>query len=163
LARTISRAKRRKGNGKAISHSFVMFQHRMLEHPAFLSLSGRACKALLFLAKQYTGYNNGDLCIAWKVAKGLGLKSNGNLRLATKELCDAGFVVQTRQGGRNQCSLFALAWFPIDECDGKLDVPSTSVAPNEWLFKNRNSEPPGVQCEPPGVQSPPFNGQRAAH
>jgi hypothetical protein len=155
------RAYARKGGSKKSEHSFVMLQHRMLKHPAFMRLSARACKALLFLCSQYTGSNNGDLTIAWKVAKRAGFTGNGNLRLATMELIEAGVVIQSRQGGRNRCSLFALAWQPIDHCgDGKLDILPTSVAPNDWLFKTATeprrvqlSEPRAVQLEPPGVQS----------
>ena len=151
-----------KAKGRRDSGSFVKFPHRLLEHPAFMALGAHACKALLFLASQYKGSNNGDLTIAWKVAKAKGLTANGALRLATKELIDSGFVIQTRQGGRNRCSLFALTWLPINNCGGKLDVPATSVASNDWLFncgKNRepprveSSELPAVQSEPPGVQS----------
>jgi hypothetical protein len=140
--RTRVRLKARSDNGP----SFIKFQHRMLRHPAFMSVSAHACKALRFLASQYTRSNNGDLTIAWKVAKAQGLTANGPLRIATKELVQKGFVIQTRQGGRNRCSLFALAWFPIDECGGKLDVPATRVAPSTWARANGNlSELPGVQ------------------
>jgi hypothetical protein len=153
MARTLFKARGRKGNGKTTSHSFVMFQHRILQDPSFMALSAHACKALLFLASQYGGSNNGDLTIAWKVAKAKGMSANGALQRATRELVEAGFVITTRQGGRNRCSLFALSWFPINECDGKLDVPATNIAPNTWLFKNRMSEPPRVQCGLPAVQS----------
>jgi hypothetical protein len=69
------------------------------------------------------------------------------------ELLEAGFVIQTRLGGRNKCALFALTWFGIDECGGKLDIPATPVPPNDWLRKNANGEPPAVQPAPPTVQS----------
>ena len=148
------KAKGRKGDKSGrTAHSFVMFQHRMLKDKAFLALTARACKALLFLAAQYKGTNNGDLTIAWTIAKDQGWTSNGTLRRGVKELIRAGFVIQTRQGGRNRCSLFALAWFPIDPCGGKLEVAPGKIAPNDWLFKNRMSEPPRVQGEPLRVQS----------
>lgn len=127
--------KRWKATGKGKDASFVMFQTRILQDPTFLALSPRASKALLYLASQFNGYNNGDLSIAWKIAKDKGWTSNASLRLGTRELIEAGFVVETRIGGRNRCSLFALAWFPIDECGGKLDLPPTKVAPNDWLWK----------------------------
>jgi hypothetical protein len=144
---------RLKSTGRQEGYSFVKFQHRMLRHPSFGSLSGRACKTLLFLASQYNGSNNGDLTIAWTIARARGIKSNGNLRIAVQQLIDAGFVVQTRQGGRNKCSLFALAWFPIDECGGKLDVPPTRLPPYDWLAKTAKSELPRVQIEHPAVHS----------
>ena len=132
--------------------SFVMFQHRMLRDRRFISLSGRACHALLYLAGQFNGKNNGDLGIAWTVARAKGVTSNSNLRAGVNELLDRGFIVLTRQGGRNKCSLYALGWFPIDECGGKLDIPATRVAPNDWLWKNETSKPPAVQHEPSTVQ-----------
>jgi hypothetical protein len=133
--------------------SFVRFEHRLLDHPAFHALSPIAIKALLFIAGQYRGSNNGDLTIAWKIAKAKGLRSNDTLRRGTLELIAAGFVVQSRQGGRNRCSLFALAWFPIDPCDGKLDIPATRTAPINWHRLGNLSEPNTVQCEPNTVQS----------
>ena len=93
---------RRSKTRRLTEHSFVLFQHRMLKDPAFRRLSGRACRALFFLASQYKGKNNGDLTIAWKIAREAGFRSNGNLRVAVQELIEAGFVVLTRQGGRNR-------------------------------------------------------------
>jgi hypothetical protein len=145
--------KRYKHNGQNKVPSFVMFQTRVLTDPTFVALSARACKALLFLASQYNGSNNGDLTIAWKIAKAKGFKANGNLRLATRELVEAGFVVETRFGGRNRCSLFALAWFPIDECGGKLDVQPSKIAPNDWLWKKKSTNSPQFNAALPVVQS----------
>lgn len=122
--------------GRRKTHTFVQFPHYMLRHEKLRRLSGRASKALLYLASQYNGHNNGDLQITAKLAGPFGWMSNANRQSAQRELIEAGFIVQTRQGGRNQCSLFALTWFEIDECDGKLDVPATSVASNEWQRGN---------------------------
>lgn len=132
--------------------TFVQFHHRMLEHPAFLALSGAAVKVLMFLASQYKGNNNGDLTLAIKVAQKAGMPGSSNLRRAAKELLEAGFIILTRQGGRNRCSLYALSWFAIDECGGKLDVPPTRIAPNDWLRPKKISCSPGAQLEPAGAQ-----------
>src|SRR3569833_4094263 len=137
--------------GRRDSHTYVQFQHRMLRDRRLLSLSGRACHALLYLASQYKGYNNGDLSIAWSIARTIGDRSNGNQRAGVIELLDAGFVIQTRLGGRNRCALFALTWFGIGECGGKLDIPASPVPPNDWLWKNANGAPPAVQSAPPIV------------
>jgi hypothetical protein len=133
--------------------SFVRFQHRMLKDPRFLALSGKAVKVLMYLAGQYNGTNNGDLSLAIKIARREGLAGNSNLRRAAKELVEAGFIVLTRQGGRHRCSLFALAWFPIDECGGKLDLSPTRVAPNYWLFNGKICGSPAAQCGSPEAQS----------
>jgi hypothetical protein len=47
-----------------------------------------------------------------------------------------GFIEQTRQGGKNQCSLYAVTWLAIDECNGKLDVNPTRAASNLWKPEN---------------------------
>ena len=141
-----------KSKGRAESHSFVMYQRRVLSDPKFLALSPRAHKAVNYLAAQYRGNNNGDLCIAWKIARDKGWTSNSSLRMAVKELVAAGFVVLTRQGGRNLTSLYALAWFPIHECGGKLDMAPTPIPPNTWLKIGNLSEPIAVQREPSLVQ-----------
>lgn len=141
----------RKSKGRAHIHPYVQYQRRVLEHPKFLALPPQAHKALNYLAGQYRGNNNGDLCIAWKIARKKGWTSNGSLRDGVRKLIDAGFVVQTRQGGRNSASLYALAWFPIDECGGKLDMAPTNVAPNAWLTIGNLSEPMAVQREPTPV------------
>jgi hypothetical protein len=141
-----------KATGKGKTHSFVQFPHVMLTHPAFLNLSGRACKALLYLAGQYKGGNNGDLQATIKVARAAGWSSASNLQAATRELEEAGFIVKSRQGGRNRCSLYALTWFAVDQCDGKLDIPVTRVASNDWR-KIRICTPPVGQLDPPVGQS----------
>ena len=141
----------RKAKGRAEGHPFVMYQRRVLTDPKFQRLSPRAHKALNYLAGQIRGNNNGDLSIAWKIAREKGWTSNGSLRGGAKELLEAGFIVQTRQGGRNVANLYALAWFPIDACGGKLDVSPTHVAPNTWLTIGNLSEPAAVQREPNAV------------
>lgn len=143
----------RKAKGRSQSHSFVMFPHHLLCHQKFYALSGNACKALLYLSSQFKGHNNGDLQIAWKIAKKKGWTSNGSLRGGVKELIEAGFVVTSRQGGRNCCSLYALTWFAIDDCGGKLDIPASNKAPNDWLLDDRMSEPAVVQSTPIADQS----------
>lgn len=141
-----------RAKGRANGHSFVALPHHLLEHPAFLELSGYATKALLLLAAQYKGKNNGDLCATQELAARSGWTSKGSFHRALVELEAAGFIVKTRQGGRNRCSLYALAWKPIDECGGKLDVPASRVASNEWLH-GRKSHPPVGQLAPPVGQS----------
>lgn len=148
MARNITRAK-----GRAKTHTFVQFPHRLIGSPRFNALSAIAKESLLFLASQYNGHNNGDLTIAFKVAKAAGLRSNSSLRRGTLESVEAGFALQTRQGGRNRCSLFALTWFPIDDCNGKLDVSATRVAPIDWAKLGNLSELNRVQCGLNRVQS----------
>ena len=128
MAKGYKQGKRKSGGGR-----FAAFPVQMLTHSNFAALSPRA-KALLFpLAAQFNGRNNGDLCASFSVLRPHGWTSNDQLQKALRELLSAGFLLQTRQGRRpNVASLYALSWKPIDECGGKLEVATTTTAPNTW-------------------------------
>jgi hypothetical protein len=94
------------------------------------------------LTAQYNGGNNGDLCAAPKTMKLYGWNSQGSINKALTELLALGFIEQTRQGGRNKFSLYAITWKPIDECKNKLDVNPTRVASNLWKPENADKIDP---------------------
>lgn len=133
---------RRRHKGRSESGSFLALPHRVLESLNFRALSAAAVKLLLQLGAQFRGSNNGDLSAAWRIVKPLGATSRGSVSRGLRELLRYGMIQQTRQGGRNRCSLFALTWLPIDECNGKLDVPTTRVASGLW------QRSPVDLCEP---------------
>jgi hypothetical protein len=100
-------------------------------------LSHMAAHLLDNLVAQYHGNNNGDLTAAPKIMKLYGWTSQGSVYSALMELLALGFIEQTRQGGRNKCSLYAITWMAIDDCGGKLDVQPTRVASNLWKPENK--------------------------
>ena len=111
---------------------FLLLPREMITSDAYYNLSSSAIKLLICLGAQYYGTNNGDLTTAWTIMRERGWHSKQTLQKAMNELEDAGFILRTRQGGRNKCNLFALTWISIDECGGKLDVNSTRIASNAW-------------------------------
>lgn len=129
---------RTKTKGRREGHSFAGIPHAVLKTRKYASLSAWAVKLLVDVTAQYTGRNNGDLQASWSCLREQGWRSKGTLDAALKDLEAVGFIVRTRQGGRNQCSLFAVTWAPIDECLDKrtkltkIDVRPTSVAPGTW-------------------------------
>ena len=54
------------------------------------------------------------------------------MAMVKKELEEKGLIRVSRQGGRNQCTLYAITWQPIDDCSGKLDINATTTAPHDW-------------------------------
>ena len=92
---------------------------------------------LLFdLAAQYRGDNNGDLCAAWKLMHPRGWKSEETLCKAKRDLLEACLIVETRKGARpNKCSLFALTWYALDDCGGKLDISAQSFPRGAYRLK----------------------------
>ena len=111
---------------------FVMFPLDVLNHETFRTLSPRATKPVVDIAAQYRGSNNGDLCAPLSLMRDRGWNSSDQLDKAKKELVGKDVIRVARQGGLNKCNLYALTWFPIDECKGKLDIASTITAPVNW-------------------------------
>ncbi len=114
--------------GRRETGTFALVPGSVIDSKAYASLSWSARALLLELAAQFRGNddrrhigNNGDLSAAYgsHVQRGW---SRSTLQAATVDLEQAGFIVRTRQGGRNACNLYALTWRPIDACNGKLDA-----------------------------------------
>ncbi len=126
------RNNRVKATGKGAGGSFVKVPHRMLNSDRYKSLSSKGVKLLMDIFAQFNGKNNGDFSIAWKLMKERGWKSKQTLHAAKDELIEKELIVLTRQGGKHQCSLFAVSWLAIHECNGKLDAPPTTVPPVNW-------------------------------
>tara|TARA_B100000686_G_C16752842_1_gene953640 strand:+ start:1460 stop:1894 length:435 start_codon:yes stop_codon:yes gene_type:complete len=125
--------------GRRMNDSFVMMPHHVLAHDNFKTLSPRATKFLMDLLAQFRGNNNGDLCATLKTMGERGWNSSDQLHKAENELIEKDVIIVARQGGLNKANLYAVTWFPIDECKGKLDVAPTRTAPVNW--KNRSSSP----------------------
>lgn len=135
--------KRERFKGRRESGSFLALPHDCLNHENFFKLSPHSVKLLVDLATQYKGSNNGDLCLTWSMMEKRGWRSQSTLDKSRRELLHFGWIELTRQGGRNQPSLYAITWQSIDECKGKLDVTETRVASGKWkVAKNdfRNSK-----------------------
>ncbi|GAB3368350.1 hypothetical protein GCM10027431_13720 [Lysobacter rhizosphaerae] len=65
-----------------------------------------------------------------------GWRSQGTVAGAKRELLDAGWIIETRKGGKHLCSLYAISWYPVDE-SGKHMEPATTTAPDLWKKPNR--------------------------
>lgn len=141
MARNRQRAKGRRESGP-----FVPLPCHGLNHPNFWRLTGKAQRCLLALLAQLRfkvggPVNNGDLCATWSVMQKYNFRSKQTLEEAVKELLHYGFIQLTRQGGRHQASLYAVAWWAINECGGKLDCPETRVPSREWATDKPEWQP----------------------
>jgi len=120
------------------------------------ALSGRVCKLFLDAYIQYHGRNNGDIQCTWKYMKPLGWRSKGTLHSALIELIRSGFLILSRQGGRNHCALHAVSRQKIDECLSrelrahKLDIRPTKMAPGGW--KDEQKPYPPSDPKSPGIR-----------
>lgn len=128
----MARAKGKSGRKKP---PFVMLPKHVLDHEDYINLSLKSKAMLVDVLRPYNGFNNGDLSITASLMKQFGWNSNASLTSAKKELIKAGLLVQTRQGGLNQCSLFGVTFHNIDECSGKLDIKPTSAPYRAFSIK----------------------------
>lgn len=130
-----------KAKGRRETGRFIPVPIAVVEHSKYARLKPRAVKLLFDLYSQYNGFNNGDFTAAFSVMRKKGWNSKDQLRKALLELLSAGFILQTRQGGKHQCSLFAVTFKSIDECKGKLDIAPTRTAPGHWKREIENAAP----------------------
>jgi hypothetical protein len=107
---------------KRESGGYVPLSFVVIRSQCFARLSAHAVKLLNDLLAQYKGDNNGDLCAAWTLMQPRGWKSKDTLNKALKELLAGDWLEVTRQGGRHKATLYAVTFYAIDECKGKLDV-----------------------------------------
>lgn len=97
-------------------------------------------KLLIELMKQYNGYNNGDLCLAYSLMSNRGFKSKATLHNKIKELLAADLIIVTRTGGKNKAQLYALIWIDINECRGKqLEIGPTKKPLRNLPIERQNN------------------------
>lgn len=135
--------KRKLSAYKVIGAPFAAIPIYVLEHPDFWKVSPTAICLLLCLASQFNAgnENNGDLCAAQSVMKKYGWADSTRKR-ALKDLENSELIVKTRQGHKKRCSLYALAWLPINECRGKY----LEIGPTNRPYKNYKGEWQEKKC-----------------
>ncbi len=123
---------RLKAKGRRSIGGFIAIPHAVLDSPNWQSCSATAIKMLTELARQFNGYNNGDLAATFSMMKKRGWSSQETIFLACLELRHYGLIELTRQGGKRRPNLYALSWQPINDCSGKLDCATTLVGSGAW-------------------------------
>lgn len=123
--------------GRRTSGIFIPLPAAVLKHPNYVRLTHKAKALLLDMLEQIRfkeggTKNNGDLTIAFTIMQERGWNSKQTLWNALRELEYYGFVLQTKQGHNKKPSLFAITWWSIDECGGKLEVASTTRPSDQW-------------------------------
>jgi hypothetical protein len=118
----MSKKRHKEAARKREAGGFVALPYVVLRSLEFSNLSPFAVKALMDLLSQYRGDNNGDLCAAWTLMSKRGWRSRDSLGKGLKDLTDADFILRTRQGGRHVATLYAVTFYEVDWCGGKLDL-----------------------------------------
>lgn len=172
--------KRRKGGGVSVTGPWVAMPLQFLGSRACAGLSPIALKMLADLCGQLgpNANGNGDLSAAPSVMRAKGWTGNATRQAALDELMAAKLVCMTRQGGRRQCSLYAVTLWPM-ACDfSKLDhgpgaysvndwrgpkdeaaSRPTDEKPAAWATPRKNTLPSPATGQPPAVMTPPGGKQ----
>ena len=130
--------RRRKVTGRSAA-TYLGIPHYVFRSKEFGDLSGWQLKLLVEVAGKYTGFNNGDLSCAYSQLKLRGWRSTGTLWEALRGLLEAGWLATTRTGSRNRCALYAVTWWPIDECEGKFTEVAATKSPSNLWQQNKNA------------------------
>ena len=115
MATTNSAYKRGRFRGRKTGHTFLSLPHYVITSPQWRALSGNAIKFIVELAAGFDGGNNGDLSLTRTQALGRGWRSGETRDQSADEAEAAGFILQTRQGHKGVCNLYAITWQPIDD------------------------------------------------
>lgn len=119
-------------------NSFTPLRHDLINSAEFIALSVSAKAVLIVLLARYNGYNNGDLSAPQNRAKEIFGLSSRTLKLALDELVDKNFLIITRQGGKNQCSLYALTCLKLNTITkNNVEIVKETFRPSD-SWKNQN-------------------------
>jgi hypothetical protein len=142
--------RRRKAKGRSAA-TYLGIPHYVFRSEEFGRLDGWAVKLLIELAGQYNSANNGNLSCAFSQLKDRGWGSTGTLWKALRRLLTNGWIVTTRHGGRHRCALYAVTWWPIDECAGKgLEVGPEKSPSNRW---QKTKSLPAIRSNVPAIRT----------
>lgn len=131
---------RLKAMGRRDGGAFAPLPVVILRSDNFKSLSPNAKNLFLCMLSQVNfgsggPQNNGDQCAAFSIAKEWGIGSKTTLHKVIQELLERGWIEQTREvvfstGERNKPNLYAITYWSIDDCGGK--VKSTKTPSGKW-------------------------------
>ena len=119
---------------KALNNSkFIPLRYDVVTSDEFLNLSLSAKVVFIHLLGKYNRLNNGDLSAPLNRAKEEFNLSKRSLQKAIEELNEHNFLEVTRAGGKNQCSLYALTCYPLNEVNkAGVFIKATERASDKW-------------------------------
>jgi len=133
----------------AVTGAWLPLPLEFMRSRACAELSPHAAKLLMdvFSMLGPNATRNGDISITPKLMRLRGWSGRESLNAAVRELLEYGLLIQTRQGSRLDCSLFACTLYPLD-CDlRKLDVTPGCYRTTDWMNG-------GALCKAPIETSP---------
>lgn len=129
--------------------------------PAISSLPNLAFRLLVIATAEFNGHNNGDISLARPILEQYGVARSGAVQKAIDLLRDRGLLIQTRQGGLGQCSLYALPWEPLAERTEKFDRPLPRLPDTSFMRWSENQNAGALEVQARNHRGS-FGGNKAA-
>ena len=122
-----------KSKGRRDNSSFVALPHQVMDNEKFIGLRPYSIKLLIDICSQYKGSNNGKLTATWSLMKKRKWRSKSTLSKSIRELKEAGLIIETRIGGLNCSSRYAITWRKLDYAD-KTCAHKLGDTPCSWKY-----------------------------
>lgn len=128
-------------------HPYAAIEHRVIDSPAYASLTFSARSLLVLLTRQLTIDNNGHLQATYSYMRRFGFDSERTISRCVKELVATGLICRTRCGGYQQgASQYAVTWLPVKNRQGLFLDSFKACAWRDWKAKEKNSPPAKIQA-----------------
>jgi len=115
-------------------HPYAAIEHRVIDSPAYASLTFSARSLLVLIARQLSKDNNGHLQATHSYMQRFGFSSEHTLSRAIKELIAHGMIYRTRSGGYQQgAGMYAVTWLPISRKEGLFLQGFKPCAWRDWV------------------------------
>lgn len=125
---------RHKRSENPIGGRFCAMPHKVLDCPAFISLSGAGTRLLLEVMRLYNGNNNGQIHVTLTALKKRGWNSNDTLSRARQELQDRHFIQMTRLPCLpRRGAWYGLTWRPLDYTP-EMDIKPVDFVKDSFLL-----------------------------
>lgn len=118
---------------------YISIPHCVLDSTSYAVLNGSAIKLLTLIARQWNGYNNGNLTCTWEQMKPY-FGGQDTMRSALKALIKHRLIEITGTGSTSRKGglppvLYAITWESVDEYRGKgvmTTQPTLNPLRNDW-------------------------------
>ncbi len=117
---------------------FLAIPHVVLSSPGWRAAGHVARSLLLDIAAQHSGTNNGRLVATGAYLEPLGWRSHDTVSRALRELQDCGLILETRKGGKNLPTWFALTWCALGKVTG-LDIDAGQYRRGGYMAPDKNA------------------------
>jgi len=127
-------------------HPYAAIEHRVIDSPAYASLSFSARSLLVLITRQLSKDNNGHLQATYSYLRRFGFDSEHTISRGIKELISRGLIYRTRSGGYQLgAAQYAVTWLSITNRQELFLDGFKKEAWRDWQPEEKKSPPAKMQ------------------